>query len=65
MPKIKTHSGSAKRFRVTGNGKIKTKRSGLKHGMRKKGQKCKRSLRQSGIMSAADEKRIKVLLPYA
>lgn len=64
MPKIKTHRGAAKRFKVTGTGKIK-RRSGYKsHLLTGKSAKRTRRLRQASLVSEADYGRIKRLLPY-
>lgn len=65
MPKMKTHRGAAKRFKVTGTGKIKKAKAFKSHILEKKSPKRKRNLRKSGIVSAADAKRFKNLLPYA
>ncbi|GMT42541.1 MAG: 50S ribosomal protein L35 [bacterium] len=64
MPKIKTCRGAAKRFRVTGTGKIKRKKAYLRHILTSKSTKAKRNLRSSGLVSASDEKRIRKLIPY-
>ena len=58
MSKIKTHSGSKKRFRVTGSGKVKAGCAGKRHGMRKRSQKMKREARQGLIMFKADGENI-------
>ena len=63
MPKIKTHRGAAKRFKCTANGKIKRKKAYKSHILGKKSAKRKRNLRKSGLISAADEKRINKLIP--
>lgn len=65
MPKMKTHSGSKKRFRVTGSGHVKFKRAGMRHILTKMTTKRKRNLRKSGIIKKADEYRIKRLLVLA
>lgn len=65
MPKMKTHRGAAKRFKVTGSGKIKKAKAFKSHILEKKSAKRKRSLRKSGLVSAADAKRFRELLPYA
>lgn len=65
MPKMKTHRGAAKRFKVTGSGKIKKAKAYKSHILEKKSAKRKRSLRKSGVVSAADAKRFRELLPYA
>ena len=62
MPKMKTNRGAAKRFRVTGTGKIKYKRSNARHILTKKTRKRKRQMRRTGILSSADTKRVHRLL---
>lgn len=56
MPKMKTHSGTAKRFRVTGSGKIMRAKAYKSHIMTKKSQKRKRNFRHETEVSAADKK---------
>ena len=46
MPKQKTHRGAAKRFKITGGGKVRRRRSGHSHMLTKKTTKRKRRLRQ-------------------
>ncbi|ADG82725.1 50S ribosomal protein L35 [Thermincola ferriacetica] len=65
MPKMKTHRGAAKRFKVTGSGKVKKAKAYKSHILEKKSAKRKRNLRQPGLVSAADTKKVKLLLPYA
>ncbi|MBZ4666377.1 50S ribosomal protein L35 [Mahella sp.] len=64
MPKMKTHRGAAKRFRVTASGKIKRGKAYRSHILTKKTTKRKRNLRKTGYMSDADQKNTKELLPY-
>ena len=64
MPKMKTHRGAAKRFSVTGSGRIKRKRPNLRHILTSKARKRKRHLRQPDYFHPADEKNMKQLLPY-
>ena len=54
MPKMKTHRGTAKRFRVTGSGKIMRAKAYKSHIMTKKSQKRKRNFRKETELSAAD-----------
>ena len=54
MPKMKTHKGTAKRFRVTGTGKIVRGKAFKSHILEKKSPKRKRNFRQETIVSAAD-----------
>ena len=63
MPKMKTHSGAKKRFKKTGNGKIKRKKANKGHLLTKKNSKRKRHLRKSTIVDdKANRKRIKRML---
>ena len=64
MPKIKTHRGAAKRFKVTGSGKVKRKHAFLRHILSTKTRKQKRRLRHSTLVAATDVKAIKRLIPY-
>jgi large subunit ribosomal protein L35 len=58
MPKMKTHRGSAKRFRVTGSGKIMRAKAYKSHIMTKKSQKRKRNFRKETEMSVSDTKTV-------
>ncbi len=62
MPKMKTHSGAKKRFKITGSGKIKRFQSNASHLMRKKSKRAKLNLRGATLVSKADETRMKKLL---
>ena len=62
MPKMKTHSGSKTRFKVTGSGKLKKQQAGMRHNLEVKSGKRKRSLNQDQVLSPADSKVIKKLL---
>nr|MDH3177560.1 50S ribosomal protein L35 [Bacillus pumilus] len=59
MPKMKTHRGSAKRFKKTGSGKLKRSHAYTSHLFANKSTKQKRKLRKSAIVSLGDFKRIK------
>jgi large subunit ribosomal protein L35 len=63
MPKMKTHRGAAKRFKRTGTGKISRMKSGKSHILTKKSKKRKRHLRKETLISGADLKRVKQMLP--
>lgn len=65
MPKIKTKRAAAKRFRVTGNGKIKRNKTFKRHLLTDKTRARKRALRSPDLVSSADAKRVKRMLPYA
>ncbi|MFO8145718.1 MAG: 50S ribosomal protein L35 [Candidatus Syntrophosphaera sp.] len=62
MPKIKTNRSAAKRFKVTGTGKIVRHHAKSAHIKTKKSPKLKRHLRDSAIVRDCDEKRIKKML---
>ena len=64
MPKMKTHSGSAKRFSRTGTGKLKRNKANRQHILTKKRTKRKRGLRQHDLVSSDDTPRVRRLLPY-
>ncbi len=63
MPKMKTHRGAAKRFKKTGTGKIVRNRANKQHILTKKNAKRKRQLRNDAIITPADEKRVRQMLP--
>ena len=54
MPKMKTHRGTAKRFRVTGSGKIMRAKAFKSHILTKKSQKRKRNVRNETELSKSD-----------
>lgn len=58
MPKMKTHRGTSKRFRVTGSGKIMRAKAYKSHILTKKSQKRKRGFRQETELSKADTKTV-------
>ena len=64
MPKIKTRKSAAKRYKITGTGKIKYKKQGLRHILTKKSSKRKRKLRHPAILSSVELKKIKKLLSF-
>ena len=64
MPKIKSSRGAVKRFKVTATGKVKRSRAFKGHLLSGKGKKRKRRLRQGALVSAAETKNIRKLIPY-
>jgi large subunit ribosomal protein L35 len=64
MPKMKTHSGAKKRFKVTAKGHLKHKPAHKSHLLSHEATKRKRRLRGSRVVNKAQEKQVKVLLPY-
>jgi large subunit ribosomal protein L35 len=62
MPKMKTHSGSKKRFRKTATGKYRGRRANSSHILEKKSPGRKRRLGRPSVISGADRARVKKLL---
>jgi large subunit ribosomal protein L35 len=62
MPKMKTHRGSAKRFKRTGSGNLKRGRAYTSHLFANKSTKAKRKLRKASLVSKGDFKRIRFML---
>ncbi len=62
MPKMKTHSGAKKRFKVTAGGKVKGRHAFTSHILEKKSAKRKRRLGNDAVLSADDTPRVKKLL---
>lgn len=63
MPKIKTHRGAAKRFKVTGKGNITRGYSFANHILTKKTTKRKRKLRKNILVDKSDMQRVRDMLP--
>lgn len=63
MPKMKTHRGAAKRFKRTASGKFKRGKSNKQHILTKKTTKRKRDLRGTDMVSSADMKQVRRMLP--
>ena len=64
MPKLKTHSGAAKRFKKTGTGKFKRGHAFKRHILTSKGTKRKRQLDTDVMLDRADVPKIKRMIPY-
>ena len=62
MPKMKTHRGAAKRFKVTGTGKLRRRQAFMNHILEKKPSTRTRRLTGTVVVAKADVKRIKKLL---
>ena len=62
MPKMKTHSGAKKRFKVTAKGKVRGRHAFTSHILQKKSPKRKRRLGRPVVLQADDQKRVKKLL---
>lgn len=64
MPKMKTHRGAAKRFKLTAGGKVKRAKAFKNHLLAKKSSKRKRRLRKAEALCSSDQNKVKKLLPY-
>ena len=64
MPKMRSHSGAKKRFKVTKTGKVKRAQSGKSHILTKKTTKRTRNLRGPAYVDKTQSKTMKKLLPY-
>jgi large subunit ribosomal protein L35 len=64
MPKIKTRRGAAKRFKVTGTGKVRRYHAYRRHILSTKSPTQKRRLRKPTLVAPTDVKAIKRLIPY-
>ena len=64
MPKMKTSRAAAKRFKLTGTGKLKRAKAYKSHILTKKSTKRKRNLRQAAMTDRTNVKNLKKILPY-
>lgn len=62
--KLKTHKGAAKRFKLTSSGKIIRAHAYARHILTSKPSKRKRKLNQATLVSDADVRRVRAMLPY-
>ena len=62
MPKMKTRRGAAKRFKVTGSGRIKRNKANHRHMLIRRSNKAKRKMRQAAILRSGDAKLVKAML---
>ncbi len=62
MPKLKTHRGAAKRFKLTGTGKVKRRHASMNHILTKKSSKRKRRLRKGTMVSKAFAKAVRRMI---
>lgn len=65
MPKMKTKSGAAKRFRALGGRGIKRTHANLRHILTKKSTKRKRQLRGTTLIAESNVRQVRAMLPYA
>ena len=65
MPKIKTNRSAAKRFKLTGSGKIRRRRQGLRHILTKKNRSRKNRLGKAALVDSTNESAVKRMVPKA
>lgn len=63
MPKIKTHKSAAKRFSISGSGRIKRTTAGRRHILTKKTTQRKREMRADGWVAQVDVGAVRKMLP--
>jgi large subunit ribosomal protein L35 len=59
MPKVKTHSATKKRVKVTGTGRFKHKRNGMRHNLRKKETGQKRNLNKDAMVGPTNDRAVR------
>jgi large subunit ribosomal protein L35 len=64
MPKVKTHKGAKRRFKITGTGMILRSKGMKSHNRRKKAPRTKRAFDKMFEVAPSDRKRIRRVLPY-
>ena len=62
MPKQKTRRGAAKRFRLTGSGKVKRNKANHSHMLIRRSKGVKRKMRNAGIVDGSDSKKVRRML---
>ncbi len=65
MSKLKTRKSAAKRFKLTGTGKVKRRKAFLRHILTKKSSKKKRQLGQDIVLAPSNVKAVKRMIPFA
>jgi large subunit ribosomal protein L35 len=62
MPKIKTHKATAKRFKITGRGKLRRRKQRRTHLRRRKSKRALHALTKDQAVAKADQKRVRRIL---
>jgi len=62
MPKQKTRRGAAKRFKLTGSGKLRRNKANHRHMLIRRSKTVKRKMRKSGLVSKSDERKVRRML---
>ena len=64
MPKLKTHKGAARRFKITATGKIMRTKGMKSHNRRKKAPRVKRALDRMLVLDTTSKRKVERMLPY-
>jgi len=64
VPKLKTHKGAARRFKITATGKIMRTKGMKSHNRRKKAPRVKRAFDRMLVLDGSNKKKVERLLPY-
>jgi len=64
MPKMKTKRSAAKRFWVSGSGKVRRRKQNMRHILTKKDSKRKRQLGKPALVDSANMKSVRLMMPY-
>ncbi len=62
MPKMKTRRSSAKRFKLTGTGKLKRNKANHRHMLIRRAKSAKRKMRKAGLIDQSDAKKVRRML---
>ena len=62
MPKMKTRRAAAKRFKITGSGRIKRNKANHSHMLIRRSKSAKRKMRKAGLVDSTEEKRVRRML---
>jgi large subunit ribosomal protein L35 len=65
MPKMKTHKGAARRFKITGSGKFTSRKGSISHRMTRKSKQAKHAGDEMFVVAKPNQRRLKKLMPYA
>ena len=62
MPKMKTRRGAAKRFRVTGSGKLRRNKANHRHMLIRRSKSARRKMRQPDLISSRDSRKVRRMI---
>ncbi len=65
MPKMKTHKGAARRFKITGSGKFTSRKGSISHRMTRKSPQARHAGDEMFVVAKPNQRRLRKLMPYA